>query len=1787
VASSQFDAVARISLDLRAFTAGASEVTRAGGSMERVFKQLNQVLQHVGDVNKKQAADLNRTLGVYAKITSVVRGYVAMIQALSKAELSSVNATKQLEKVFGGLKNALSSVRGIGEKEAQRLQRTLALYAQMATVLQRLATAQNQMAQATQRGSASTANEAKERDRAKKAATDQAIAEQKLAQAEVKTAQARQQAASQAAIANQRLAAAVARTTTAENAALTSAVRLAAAQSRLTVATTQAAAAQARAASAAAQVAAAQSRGAAQTAAAQSRATAAAAAAAQAQLRLAEAQRRAAEAQRQSNASIRESANGGNLLRQDLSELETAYRRMAQTAVTAVTAIINAGINHEAAFAQLARVTKVTGAEADNLKRSFEQLAITEPISFEDVTRVGQLAAQTGVATDQLEQFSRTVIRFSVTTGIASDQVSVLFGRIQNMQNLPTQQVSNFASMVLAVGTASAATEDEILKVTQAISTSSTMFGLTTQDIGGLAGALASLRVPPEWSRGTTTRIFRELDDAVKGSGAELGILSNIMNMTGDDIKNLRATDPGEFFRQFVKGMQQYTDTTHSAEEATASVANVLKSLGVGAVRDIEFISRLASNYDTLADQTNIANIAFSKNTELAEQTAILYDTARVKIDNLIDAFETFLAGAGKQIVITLGDIASFTTDVIEGFNEMNPALKGLISVVATITVGVTAFVAALAALRVVAFQGLRSMVAMRETQARLGVQTLSLTNIMRAYRNGVNETNAANASANRGFLGNIRAATQEAAARRSSISALNEQARAAQATALSSQKLALATVNNARTEISAIRGRAAAGVSLASDQQRLLTQQARMTAGTQRYIEATNAAASASQRLGSLGRVSSTGLAAGLNTVGVASRAAAAGVSLLGAALTSIGIGLIIAGLTALYTQLTKTNTASMDTAKSAYEAAGGITALGDAVAADTAAAANGEGALRKLTVAASNLSEADRKAAEQKRDTARAEQQRIEALFGSIDALRKQAAGTDAAAKRARGYVAEWDAAQKTIDQANTALGKNTAAVGKNAQALLENTVRQAVMGDELFKTAAGMDILTKKSGVIQEAMSLALTKPTEAANLLNKEIGDLDKAIDRAFSGPGQIDLVSGKGLQDLQIQKASLEALRDTMGLVNGDLKRSAALNALFGRSATQAGGDAEEMANGMDEADSSAQSLAEDIQAMASAISSSLDPMRALEAAFKAADFESAKEFAEAFRNGKIEIDKLNKSFDAFTENIRSQLTVTRDWSKNLVRAINELSPAVANAFRDMGIESAPLLAQALELPPEEKKKFIAEMEAFGKAGQEAFASAVTRGQAAIAGKGAEVGQIFADATANSIDQAIKPGGSVADAAQALEGLADLIKRNVITKEVALDLDKFKGDAAKLESIALGLVQSGSLDITAAAKLVTSIYTGDAANLSDWVKSKNATGAFDLNGDAKLDEQEWTAATSRLEAQANLITASNAIGVGGKGKLSDEEYKVALDELKRLVTVTVGSGVLDPNGKANLSPENFISTMKALETLAAAEGQQGKFDANGDGKLDPTEYQRVLAFLKALAQSDATKKGLSPTGTPTVNPGPFNKALTDLTGRAQDWELRAEKLMRPTASINTTTWNANLAYLRTSSNSTGDTIQANLTRTATVTVGYTYRQNNSPPSTAQAATGGWISGPGTSTSDSIPALLSDGEFVINAKQASRFGAMLEAINDGRYGKGRGYPGFATGGSVNVKKINLKQASTGSGLIQRMPAHSMVPRIAMIGGGRGPQITINNQYPQAEPTSTTINRSLAYAATLNGV
>lgn len=90
----------------------------------------------------------------------------------------------------------------------------------------------------------------------------------------------------------------------------------------------------------------------------------------------------------------------------------------------------------------------------------------------------------------------------------------------------------------------------------------------------------------------------------------------------------------------------------------------------------------------------------------------------------------------------------------------------------------------------------------------------------------------------------------------------------------------------------------------------------------------------------------------------------------------------------------------------------------------------------------------------------------------------------------------------------------------------------------------------------------------------------------------------------------------------------------------------------------------------------------------------------------------------------------------------------------------------------------------------------------------------------------------------------------------------------------------------------------------------------------------------------------------------------------------------------------------------------------------------------------------------------------------------------------------------------------------------VTTYYSYKGKNiAGLSAGRMATGGVVRGPGTDTSDSVPIMASNDEFIVNAKSSRAHRRLLEAINEDRL------PRFAKGGSVTKSEKEARAAARG--------------------------------------------------------
>lgn len=1549
----QFDATARINVDLSGFARAAAQSTSAGGSFTTSIRSLQTALTQVEGTNKRTANTLMTTLNLYKQLASVVNTYASAVNRLAEGNNRSATNQKRFNSALETLSGSLNKVTGLSKEDAAAKGRELKLYQQLATAVNAYASALQKMAGIQQKSVQLQNQQANAQRKAEESAARLAQSQQRLALAEQRLAQSQQ---------------------------------------RLT----------------------------------------------QSAQALANAQRNGTSAANAGDRAFTNFSHSTFALRSSVGELEQGFQRIFAVLSAIPTAAASAAIAQEQAFAQVARVVGEAEAEAAGLLDRFREIAQTAPISFEEVSRIGQLGAQIGISANELGNFTDTVVRFSITTGVAADEATLLLGRIAEMQNVPISEMENLGSAILALGTASAATDQEILRVNESIATASNIFGLTTQATSGLAAAMATLRVRPELARGSLTRIFGQLRDAVEQGGDSLVKLSDITGLTQKQLVELYQTNSDQFFLTFVKGLS-------NAAEKGESFRNVLAELGIGAVRDIDTLSRLGNNYDVLADSVDRANIEYAKGSELQKQSKTIYETTANEIQNLSDAFQTFLAIAGAPLAKAINTIAKALTTVVEGVSQLGP----VVPVLGLVATGVAAGTAAWAALQIVMAKTLQGIIAMRELQNTLGVRTINVSTVIRAWRGEL--------------LGAAQATTATTNAMRGQAVTAGQLSTALTAVGGASAR---AVVANAALNTSLIntgngyKANAVAGTT-ATNSANAFTAATARAATTNEAFAVTTAQSAASSRAMSSAMVltgsSANTAAAGMTAAAAATTRASLATRAMTFALGPWGIAIATAGLLlgGLVGGMDLFTSSGDKLYQSALEQTGGLDTLRNAIKADTEAAKEGGKVYREVAVTKDQVSDADRRSAEAARDSAKARIAEIELVAGSVAELKKQAKGHDEGAKAAQQYLNIIEDETGKIGEANKVLADNVAVIGEQTRAWLLNTAQAALNESGIVKNKDALEELNKTGIDVGDILTKSLSDPKKPAADLEAAIKQLKGVMEEEVQG----GIMTNSGPQLNETGKAAakakdfLEALQKAIAENSDEAAANVTVQKLLGdalddtgNSAVTSGGKVKLTADNLEDLSlttEDAQAQLDELVKTLGGFGTAFDAFKTAAEAAAGTTKSSTEEAAKAVENFSL---KTKTGFDAYLTELEKIATAQRNWATNLIKISATLGPGIAAELQKLGPEAAPFIQELADLSADKLTKLKPRLEAIMGDNVAGIAASIIKGQAAIENASAGTATLIANTLANELGSA----------------------KN--TKQFNDVIDRY-------------------------GKLLENL--------------KNHKGEVNIDN------------------------------VKGLKSIDDIINYIELSEDKRL---------FDPKGRAELKTELFQRGALDLLSLIIQMEKAGAFNPDGKAKLDPTSYNKTLGSIQDGVYRAEKNGSLNPDGTAKLTNGNFY---------------------------------VKLAQFKRDSNSAGQAIQANLTRTATVSVGYYYYQKNSPPKTAQVKDGGWISGPGGPRDDRVPAMLSNGEFVVNARSAEANASLLEAINN----SGRG------GMSTEVDGLAAKMAAiAGSGRsaasVARVPERAAALSTGLTRPTAQTVINVTNYYPQAEPTSKTVNRTLAFASALDG-
>jgi len=371
-------------------------------------------------------------------------------------------------------------------------------------------------------------------------------------------------------------------------------------------------------------------------------------------------------------------------LRYALYDVAESFQQVSAATLGLVTSATQVAASYETAFTQIERTTMAQGPMLDSLKRQFLELARTIPLAFQDLTQIGSLGAQMGIAEGDLAGFTKTVAEFSATTDVSIQRAAEDFGTLGNLLDIVPSKYANLGSAILYVGYNSAATETQILSVTTAISAIAKQAGLSEDYIIGLSGALASLKVPAEQSRGALTRTFQEINRAA-ATGQNMNNFAAILGTTTEEAQRLASVDMETFFNKFIAGLSGMD---------TQQLTLALDALNLSDIRVTNTLTRLSQNLNLTKDAIDNATYAFDNAGIISEVYGKKLDDIASKFQILQNSVQEFTAQFGQAMLPVLGPVLDTLSQMVQRLSDalstdsgkmFSGVLAGLLAVVGAV----------------------------------------------------------------------------------------------------------------------------------------------------------------------------------------------------------------------------------------------------------------------------------------------------------------------------------------------------------------------------------------------------------------------------------------------------------------------------------------------------------------------------------------------------------------------------------------------------------------------------------------------------------------------------------------------------------------------------------------------------------------------------------------------------------------------------------------------------------------------------------------------------------------------------------------------------------------------------------------------------------------------------------------------------------------------------------------------------------------------------------------------
>lgn len=325
---------------------------------------------------------------------------------------------------------------------------------------------------------------------------------------------------------------------------------------------------------------------------------------------------------------------------------QQTYQKTGEALMGLGVQAVKTSADYEAAFANVARTTEDTGkSTAGNIEYIRQHLMAMDeqvPLSFEALSKIAAAGNEAGVSAAGILAFTKTVAEYSTVTGTSVDATTAAFGSLNQIMHLNNAEYTNLGASISYVGRMSAASEPQIVAMLDQMASAAEQAGLTKQQIVGLAGAFASVKIAPEGARSAIQAYTKTLNDALAGGTKHGGIAEwgKVLGMKPEDASHLAQTNASAFMQKFLQTLNN---------SSSVGKTKIFEDLGLNNTRTINAFTRLSGSIPMLKKLLDDANTSWAKGTDLQNQYGKATNTLAAHFGELQNATANLMTKIGSS----------------------------------------------------------------------------------------------------------------------------------------------------------------------------------------------------------------------------------------------------------------------------------------------------------------------------------------------------------------------------------------------------------------------------------------------------------------------------------------------------------------------------------------------------------------------------------------------------------------------------------------------------------------------------------------------------------------------------------------------------------------------------------------------------------------------------------------------------------------------------------------------------------------------------------------------------------------------------------------------------------------------------------------------------------------------------------------------------------------------------------------------------------------------------------